>query len=133
VDTAGVELTARRLLAHGAFVQGGYTGLRVRTSEVGQLSKYVQDVTPHSLVAAASVRLPIGLVAAPRFEYKQRRSGAADREATLLDFRVSRRIARWDFRAEMTNLLNDRYQEVLGVDLPKRAVTASVVIGSVVP
>jgi hypothetical protein len=112
------------------FEQGGYTGLRVRTSEVAQLSKYVQDVTPHALVAAASLPLPGGLRAAPRFEYKQRRSGAADREATLLDLRVSRRVARWDFRVEMTNLLDDRYQEVLGVDLPRRAVTASAVIGS---
>lgn len=130
VDSVGVELTARRLLTHGAFVQGGYTGLRVRTSEVAQLSKYVQDVTPHAFVAAGSVALPAGLRAAPRFEFKKRRSGVTDRDATLLDLRVSRRIARWDFRVDMTNLFNDRYQEVLGVDLPGRALTASAVFGS---
>jgi len=76
------------------------------------------------------VGLPAGLRAAPRFEFKQRRSGATDRDATLLDLRLSRRIARWDFRVDVMNLFNDRYQEVLGVDLPGRAVRASAVFGS---
>ena len=74
--------------------------------------------------------LPAGLRAAPRFELKQRRSGATDCDATLLDLGLSRRIARWDFRVDVMNLFKDQYEEVLGVDLPGRALTASAVFGS---
>lgn len=130
VDTVGVEVSARKMFAGGAFVQAGYTGLRVRTSATAQLSKYVQDVTPHAFVTAASMPLPGGVAIAPRFEYKQRSFGAADREAALLDLRISRRIARWDFRVEATNLLDETYQEVVGIDLPGRAVTATIAIGA---
>lgn len=130
VTTIGVEVSARKMIGAGAFVQAGYTGLRLRSSQVTQLSKYVQDVTPHALVAAASVPLPGRLFVAPRFEYKHRRYGAADRDATLLDLRLSRRIGRIDLRLEATNLFDDRYQDIAGIDMPGRAVMGAIAIGS---
>jgi outer membrane receptor protein involved in Fe transport len=130
VDTAGVELSVRRMLKAGAFVQAGYTGLSVDTPGVTLTSKYVLDYSPHALVAAALAPLGAGIHAAPRLEVRQRRRSVGTSRYALLDVRLSRRLgAIYELAVDAANLLDAGYEEVLGVRMPGRAVTASLTVG----
>ena len=128
VDTVGVEMSARKQFVNGSFLQIGYTGLDVRADAVTQLSKYVLDFAPHSFVAAASVGGPGGIQVAPRLEYRHRTRSTGTSDYALLDVRVSRRVGMWEARLEGTNLANVAYQEVTGVAMPGRALSASLVV-----
>jgi iron complex outermembrane receptor protein len=125
VDTLGVELSARKTWAGGSFVQAGYTALDVDAAAVTQLSKYVLDYAPHSVVVAASVGLPGAFYLAPRLEFKQRTRSTGTSDYTLFDLRVSRRFAEYEVRFDATNLGNVTYQEILGVAMPGRTATFS--------
>lgn len=129
VDTFGVELTARKVLADGWFVQAGYAGLDVRAAAVTQLSKYVLDYAPHSLALAASLAFPAAVQVAPRLEYRRRTRSTGTSDYALVDLRVSRRFGICEVRVEGTNLGDADYQEVLGVAMPGRAVGLSLAVG----
>jgi len=129
VDTRGVELTARKALADGWFVQAGYTGLDVRAAAVTQLSKYVLDYAPHSVGIAASLALPAAVRLAPRLEYRRRTRSTGRDDYAVIDLRVSRRFGLYELRLEGTNLGDAEYQEILGVAMPGRAVSLSLAIG----
>jgi iron complex outermembrane receptor protein len=129
VDTLGVELTARKVLADGWLVQAGYTGLDVRAAAVRQLSKYVLDYAPHSVGLAASLVLPGAIQLAPRLEYRRRTRSIGTDDYTVADVRVSRRVGLYEVRVEGTNLGDAQYQEILGVAMPGRAVSLSLAIG----
>ncbi|OFW16145.1 MAG: hypothetical protein A3F70_02740 [Acidobacteria bacterium RIFCSPLOWO2_12_FULL_67_14] len=128
VDTIGVEVTMRRTLADGSFVQAGYTRLDVRAAAVTQLSKYVLDYAPHSLAVAASIPAPIGLRVGPRLEYKHRTRSTGESDYLVADVRVSKRFGVYEVGIEGTNLTDASYQEVLGVAMPGRAVAVSLAI-----
>ena len=125
VDTRGIEFSARKVLPRGTFVQVQYTGVDTRAASIDQLSKYVLDAAPHALAAAAVMTAPGDLRLAPRIEYKRRTRTAGTVGYVVLDLRVSRRLGRYQIMAESTNLLNQFYQEVVGVVAPPRAVTVS--------
>lgn len=128
VDTAGAEFSLRRTWTNGSFVQGGYTVLDVNAAAVTQLSKYVLDYAPHSVVGAASVGLPAGLELAPRLEVKRRTRSTGRSKYAVLDLRLSREFGIYDIRIEGTNLGNAAYQEVVGVAMPGRAATISLAV-----
>jgi len=128
VDTVGAEITARKTLPDGSFLQAGYTALDVQAAAVTQLSKYVLDYAPHSVAVAASIALPSAMQLAPRLEYKRRTRSTGKSDYAVLDLRVSRRFGRYEVRIEGTNLGNASYQEVLGVAMPGRAVSVSLAI-----
>ena len=125
VDTVGMEVSARRTLPDGSFIQAGYTTLDVQAAAVTQLSKYVLDYAPHSFVAAASIVLPSALRLAPRLEYKRRTRSTGTSEYAVLDVRVSRQFGIYEVRLEGTNLGAAVYQEVLGVAMPGRSASIS--------
>ncbi len=125
VDTVGIEVTARRTLTDGSFVQAGYTTLDVDAAAVTQLSKYVLDYAPHSFVAAASIVLPAALRVAPRLEYKRRTRSTGTSDYAVFDVRVSRQFGLYEIRLEGTNLGDATYQEVLGVAMPGRGASIS--------
>jgi iron complex outermembrane receptor protein len=125
VDTLGVELSARKVLAGGAFVQAGYTALDLRAAAVDQLSKYVLDYAPHSLAAAALIPLPGAVHVAPRFEYKHRTRSTGVSDYAVLDVRLSRGFGAYEIRVDATNLFDASYQEVLNVQMPGTAVSVS--------
>jgi iron complex outermembrane receptor protein len=129
VDTLGVELTARKVLADGWLVQAGYTGLTVRAATVTQLSKYVLDYAPHSVGVAASIPLPGAVRVAPRLEYRRRSRSTGTDDYAVVDLRVSRRFGMYELRVEGANLGDAEYQEVVGVAMPGRAVSLSLAIG----
>ena len=128
VDTLGVELGVSRMLGT-TFAHAEYTSLDVRAGSVTQLSKYVLDYAPHALAAGLAVPLPAGLRIAPRIEYKRRSRTVGTTDYLLLDARLGRRFGRYDLVVDGSNLLDASYQEVLGVDMPGRAVTMSIAIG----
>ena len=129
VDTVGVEFSVRRAFTDDMFVQADYTGLSVHAAAVTQLSKYVLDFAPHTATVTAAVPLPGRASVAPRVEYKRRRRSAGSGEYVLLDVRVSRRFGPYELQAEGTNLFNTAYQEIVGVAMPGRAATLSMVVG----
>ena len=129
VDTLGVEVTARKVLADGWFVQAGYTGLDVRAAAVTQLSKYVLDYAPHSIGLAASMTLPAAMQVAPRLEIRRRTRSTGTDDYAVVDLRISRRLGLYELRVDGTNLSDAEYQEILGVAMPGRAVSVSLAIG----
>jgi iron complex outermembrane receptor protein len=131
VDTVGVEVTVSKALRGGAFVQGGYTGVDVRAGAVTQLSKYVLDYAPHTIVAAAALPLPARLRFAPRLELKHRTRSIGTADYALLDARLGRRFGVVEVFVEGTNLLNQPYQEIALVPMPGRAISVSVRLGPV--
>ena len=123
VDTRGVELSLKRALPAGAFVQAGYTFVDVSAAEVTQLSKYVLDYAPHSFIVAGSLPLVEDVRLAPRLEYRHRTRSSGESDYALVDLRLSRPFGRYEVRLEGTNLGNANYQEIAGVAMPGRAVT----------
>jgi iron complex outermembrane receptor protein len=130
VDTIGAEISVRKTLSDGSFIQAGYTALDVQAAAVTQLSKYVLDYAPHSLAVAASIGLPAAMQLAPRLEFKRRTRSTGKSDYAVLDLRVSRRFGIYEMRLEGTNLGDASYQEVLGVAMPGRAITASIAFGA---
>ena len=128
VDTVGAEITARRTLPDGSFIQAGYTALDVQAAAVTQLSKYVLDYAPHSLTVAASVALPSAMQLAPRL-VQASHAIHGESDYAIFDVPLSRRFGRYEVRLEGTNLGNASYQEVLGVAMPGRAATLSLAVG----
>jgi iron complex outermembrane receptor protein len=129
VDTVGIELTARKTLADGWFVQAGYSGLDVRAASVTQLSKYVLDYAPHGFGVAGSLMLPGSVGVAPRLEYRRRTRSIGTDDYAVVDLRISRRIGQYEVLLEGTNVGDAEYQEVVGVVMPGRAVSLSLAIG----
>ncbi|NOT45621.1 MAG: TonB-dependent receptor [Acidobacteria bacterium] len=129
VDTVGVELSVRRDVADAGWVTVGYTGLDVRAAQVTSLSKYVLDYAPHILSLGGMARLPGALIVAPRLQLVRRTRPTGDSDYVLMDARVSRRFGRLALVVDGTNLLSADYQEVAGVAMPGRAVTASLDVG----
>jgi iron complex outermembrane receptor protein len=127
VNTVGAEVSVRRTFADGSFAQAGYTALDVEAAAVTQLSKYVLDYAPHSFAAAASVVLPSALRVAPRLEYKRRTRSTGTSDYAVLDLRVSRQFGIYEVQVEGTNLAGATYQEILGVVMPGRGMTVSLV------
>lgn len=124
VDTKGVEIEARRTFHTGAFVQAGYTRLGQTATPINELSKYVLDYAPDSFVGAASVPVGDKLRLAPRLEYRRRVRQSGNIDYLLLDARASRRFgSMFEGFVEGTNLLDVKYQEIDGVDMPGAAVT----------
>jgi iron complex outermembrane receptor protein len=128
VDTVGFEVSVKRTMSSGSFVQAAYTGLDVQADAVTQLSKYVLDYAPHSVAVAASIDTPGALRVAPRLEYRHRTRSTGTSDYALFDLRVSRLFGLYEVRLECTNLGNASYQEIVGVAMPGRAVTVSVAV-----
>jgi iron complex outermembrane receptor protein len=126
VDTFGVELSARRMFASGAFVQAQVTALAVDAASVTQLSKYVLDYAPRSVTGAALIPLPSRFHLSPRIEYRRRTRSTGSSDYVLLDARIGRRFGRLlDLSVEGTNLLDADYQEVAGVAMPGAAMVVA--------
>lgn len=100
-----------------AFIRVHYAGLHLDAPELNLLSKYVLEYARHQ--SGGSLTLPVG--AGFRFavnvDHRHRRDGQS---YDLVSARVSRRIGRVDLSVDGTNLLDARYHEVLGVEMPGR-------------
>ena len=118
VTTKGVELAARRLLGSGGLLDMQYAWLDSDAPSLGLLSKYVLDIARHKLSFSGSAPLPGRVMLGGRLGLTKRLDG---RDYTLLDARVSRRWAAVTLTADLRNLLDEEYEEIVGVAMPGRS------------
>ncbi len=122
VTTYGVETSAwQRLL--GVELRERYTWLDTSAPALSRQSKYVLDFARHALGADARVALPGAFRLAPSLEYRRKRNG---RDWWLLDLRLTRPFGRLALSLEGRNLLDARYQEIVGVERPGRSLVVGV-------
>ncbi len=117
VATRGIEIGTERALSTAAGVAANYSHISMDAGRVDYASKYVLDYVRHSWSAAAHFPMPLGLRCQYRLVYKKRAGG---RNYWLLDARLERDFPHFTAVLDFTNLLNSRYQEVSGVDMPGR-------------
>ena len=112
----GVEIAAHRRFGAAASVGASYTFIDPRTDTVPLLSHYALDVARHSFDATGTeqaLRFTFG----ERLARVQRQDG---REYWLADARIARPFGRATVFTDGTNLLDTRYQEIVGADMPGR-------------
>lgn len=127
VAVRGAEIGVLRRTPAAGFLRLDYTYLDADAGAVDFLSKYVLDYARHKITASASIALPGGFALGERLAYARR----ADRRSSwVLDARASRRVGRADLFVEGTNLLDEAYQEIVGVDMPGRWIRAGVSFSS---
>lgn len=125
VETTGVETNVRRRFAGSGVVSARYTWLEAAAARPPVLSKYVLEYARHSLGLSASAALPGGFELGQRIDYRRRRSGVS---YWAVDTRLARRIGPASVFVEGSNLLDSRYQEIPGVNMPGRWLRAGIVL-----
>jgi iron complex outermembrane receptor protein len=131
VAGAGVEIGVRQLIGTRGSLDFQYTHLDTRATALdGLLSKYVLEFAPHNLVATASLRVPLGIDVGPRVAWTRRNDG---RSYAVVDVRAGRPIGRFTLFVDAANLFDERYQEIVGVAMPNRWVSAGVKVGVPLP
>jgi iron complex outermembrane receptor protein len=118
----GVEIGLERSLRSQARLELHYSRLRIDAGTVNYLSKYVLDYARDSATASASVRLPFGFAYRQALNYKRRSDGQS---YWLVDGSLEHRFGRLRAAIDFTNLLNARYQDITGVDMPGRWLMAT--------
>ena len=124
VDGSGIELGARHLVGTNGWLDVQYTHLRTEASALsGLLSKYVLDFAPHNTAISGGTRAPYGIDVTMRLGLTGRNDG---RSYQVLDMRASRAYRRMTVFVDAANLFDERYQEIVGVAMPGRWVSAGV-------
>jgi outer membrane cobalamin receptor len=118
VTTNGLELSARRMLGSNGLLDLQYAWLDSDAPSLQLLSKYVLDIARHRVTASGSAALPGQFTVGGRLGLTQRVDG---RDYTLLDARVSRRWGPVALTADLRNLLDEEYEEIVGVAMPGRS------------
>jgi iron complex outermembrane receptor protein len=125
VTTRGVELATRGPASKGHLLGAQYAFVNLDAGDAAALLKYSQDYARHVAAVTASLTLPWRIGLAQRAGYTRRVDG---RTATLWDLKLTRPVGRCSVNVEATNLLNERYQETRGVDMPGRWIKAGLVV-----
>lgn len=113
----GVELSGRRPIGTHAVLGAGYTFIDPRTDTLPLLSHYALNVARRSLDLTGTeqaAQFRIG----ERLGHVRRQDG---RDYWVADARLARSVARATIFVDGTNLLDTKYQEVVGVDMPGRS------------
>jgi outer membrane cobalamin receptor len=127
VAATGIETGGRVLIGTTGAVDLQYTYLDTRTAALdGLLSKYVLEYAPHNLALSGSVRLPFAVDLAPRVAWTHRNNGQS---YEVVDLRASRRLGRFTVFVDAANLFDERYEEIAGIAMPGRWMSAGVKIG----
>jgi outer membrane receptor protein involved in Fe transport len=116
VRARGFEASVGRRWA-AALIRVHYAAVHLEAPALTMLSKYVLEYARHQ--SGGSVTLPVG--AGFRFgvnvDHRHRRDGQS---YDLVSARVGKTFGRVDLSIDGTNLLDARYHEVVGVDMPGR-------------
>ncbi len=115
--TAGAEFNLERAVNSRVRLSARYSLISINPGQVNAMSKYVLDYAHDSWSASASLRMPMALQYHQTVRYKQRADG---RDYWVADGRLERSFDRFVAAVEYTNLLDRRYQEIAGVDMPGR-------------
>ncbi|NLV30418.1 MAG: TonB-dependent receptor [Acidobacteria bacterium] len=121
--TGGIEIGLRHALGPHAGLETRYSLIVSDAGSVDYVSKYVLDYARHGWVSAAHFPLPLGLRSRQSLGYKRRADG---RGYWILDGAVERVFPHFILGVEGTNLLDNAYQEIRGVDMPGRWLGISV-------
>jgi outer membrane cobalamin receptor len=124
VATSGLELGVRQLIGAASSADVQYTYLDTTADALaGVLSKYILDYAPHNLVVSGAWRSVYDLDLAPRIAWTRRVDG---RSYTVVDLRAARTFRRFTLFVEAANLFDEQYQEIPGVAMPGRWLSAGV-------
>ncbi len=123
VTTRGVEVSAARTV-RGTLVRASYTGVDVHAPSVDLLSKYVLEYVRHQAGISLSVPLPGHVRAAVNVDVRNRIVAQSWESYALVGARVSRAFGRADIFVDASNLFDQDYIEIAGVDMPGRWVSA---------
>jgi iron complex outermembrane receptor protein len=120
VTSRGIDLS----LAHrreSGFARVYYSGLSVDAPAVTTLSKYVLEYARHAVGGAAALSLPVRFQIGATVDYRRRIDG---QEYTLIGLRLARAFRFGELFVSGSNVLNERYREIAGVNMPGRWMTA---------
>ena len=115
--TAGVEVGLEHSLGETAGFSVRYSRISANAGSISFISKYVLDYARDSWSASTYFPIPLSFLYRQTLNYKRRADG---RDYCILDGRLERHIGRFTAAVDFTNLLNSRYQEVSGVNMPGR-------------
>jgi outer membrane cobalamin receptor len=118
----GAEIGLERSLGQEGRIAAHYSRISLDAGNINYSSKYILDYARDSWSASTCFPLPLALEYQQTLSYKRRANG---RSYWLLDGRMERHFRRFTASVEFTNLLDSRYQEVIGVDMPGRWITVS--------
>jgi vitamin B12 transporter len=113
----GLEAELEHSFASGVRFSVHYTQMDSSAGKIDYFSKYALDIPRYSWAASGSVELPFSLTCGQKLAYTKRSNG---NDYWLWDLRLARRFHKITAMVDVTNLLNSRYQEVSGVDMPGR-------------
>jgi outer membrane receptor protein involved in Fe transport len=121
VTVSGIETGLRYVFGPTNLAEIQYTLLNTDADALtGLLSKYVLDYAPHNVVLSGVVRV-LSLDVSPRIGWTKRHARSS---YAVVDLRASRQIRRFALFVEAANLFDQEYQEVTGVAMPGRWLTA---------
>jgi outer membrane cobalamin receptor len=123
LHTTGAEISLERSFRSDTRIGARYSRISIDAGKVDYISKYVLDYARESWSASASVPFPLALKYQQTLSYKRRADG---RSYWLLDGRIERPCYHFVASLDFSNLLNSRYQEVIGVDMPGRWFTLTI-------
>ena len=116
VTTKGLETSFQRRLDTRGQVRLQYSWLTSEAPALDVMSKYVLDYARHSIAASGSTEWGAFRLGA-RADWKRR----IDRRSYwTVDIQAARAIRRTELYVQMTNLFNQHYQEIRGVEMPGR-------------
>jgi iron complex outermembrane receptor protein len=128
VSGQGLELGVRRAIGTTGMLDAQYTLLDNDANALtGFLSKYVLEFAAHNLVLSGLVRAPFAVDVGPRIAWTRRNDG---RSYATVDLRASRPVGRVTVVVDAANLFDRSYQEILGVAMPGRWISAGVRLSS---
>ena len=116
VTSRGIDLSLSHRRQSG-FARVYYSGLYVDAPALTTLSKYVLEYARHSVGGAAAISLPAAWRLGATVDYRLRLDG---QEYTLVGLRLARAIRFGELFVSGTNVLNERYREIAGVNMPGR-------------
>jgi iron complex outermembrane receptor protein len=120
VTATGFEASLGRRWARAA-LRLYYAGLNVDAPELALQSKYLLEYARHQSGGSLTVPVGAGFRLALSVDHRHRVDGQSYR---LVTARVSHAWKRLDLFVDGTNLLNETYQEIAGVAMPGRWITA---------
>jgi outer membrane cobalamin receptor len=124
VRARGVETSLGRRWEQ-ALVRVHFAGLHVDAPTLPLLSKYVLEYARHQAGVSLAVPTVAGVRLSVNVDHRRRRDGQA---YELVSARVSRAFGRIDAFVDGTNLFNQTYHEIVGVQMPGRWLTAGLTV-----
>jgi iron complex outermembrane receptor protein len=124
VSTAGVEASVTGRWG-SSLVRLTYAGLRVDAPAVALFSRYLLEYARHQTGVSLAVPVVAGVRAALNVDRRNRYDGQA---YDLVGARISRTFGRADVFVDASNLLDETYVEVPGVEMPGRWVSVGVTL-----